>query len=63
MPGTRPLINLACLLGLAVCKEVLVRRGVFGSTAIRVPGSVRLDAEDRRELEQVLADLQPLLRV
>lgn len=57
-----PLINLACLLGLAVCKEVLARRGVFGSTATRVPG-VRLDAEDRRELDQVLADLQPLLRV
>lgn len=57
-----PLINLACLLGLAVCKEVLARRGVFGSTATRVPG-VRLDAEDHRELDQVLADLQPLLRV
>lgn len=57
-----PLINLTCLLGLAVCKEVLARRGVFGSTATRVPG-VRLDAEDRRELDQVLADLQLLLRV
>ena len=58
-----PLINLTCLLGLAVCKEVLVRRGVFGSTATRVPGSVRLDAEDRRELDQILLGLQPLLRV
>lgn len=58
-----PLINLICLLGLAVCKEVLVRRGVFGSTATRVPGSVRLDAEDRRELDQILLGLQPLLRV
>lgn len=57
-----PLINLACLLGLAVCKEVLVRRGVFASTANRVPG-VRLDADDHRELDRVLADLQPLLRV
>ena len=58
-----PLINLTCLLGLAVCKEVLVRRGVFASTANRVPGSAPLDAEDRRELDQILGGLQPLLRV
>ena len=58
-----PLINLLGLLGLAACKEVLVRRGVFSSTATRIPGSIRLDDEDRRELDAVLADLQPLLRV
>ena len=58
-----PLINLLGLLGLPACKEVLVRRGVFGSTATRVPGSPRLDDEDHRELDAVLANLQPLLRV
>ncbi len=52
-----PLINLTCLLGLAVCKEVLMRRGVFASTANRVPGSAPLDAEDRRELDQILGGL------
>ena len=45
------------------CKEVLVRRGVFGSTATRVPGSVQLDDDDHRELDAILAGLQPLLRV
>lgn len=58
-----PLINLLGLLGLAACKEVLVRRGVFRSTASRIPGSTKLDAEDRHELDAILADLQPLLRV
>ena len=58
-----PLINLLGLLGLPMCKEVLVRRGVFASTATRVPGSVQLDDEDHRELDAILAGLQPLLRV
>ena len=55
-----PLINLILILGLPLCKEVLVRRGVFTSAAMRTPGSGRLDDGDRRELDAVLADLQPL---
>ncbi len=58
-----PLINLICLLGLRVCKEVLVMRGVFESAAMRTPGTMSLDAEDRRELEIIIEDLKPLYRV
>ena len=58
-----PLINLICLLGLRVCKEVLVMRGVFESTAMRIPGTMSLDDEDRRELEIIIEDLKPLYRV
>jgi 4-hydroxy-tetrahydrodipicolinate synthase len=69
-PGARrlfnlllPLINLIQLLGLRVCKELLVRRGVFATSALRMPGAPRLDAEDRRELEQILAAIEPHLRI
>ena len=58
-----PLINLIGLLGLRVCKEVLVRRGVFASAALRMPGAMTLDAEDERELEIILEGLRPLFRV
>ena len=58
-----PLINLICLLGLRVCKEVLVARGVLESAAMRTPGTMSLDAEDRRELEIIIEDLKPLYRV
>jgi len=58
-----PLINLICLLGLRVCKEVLVRRGVFESTRMCMPGTMSLDDEDRRELEILMDDLKPLYRV
>lgn len=58
-----PLINLVLILGLPLCKEVLVRRGVFPSAAMRTPGSGCLDEGDHRELDAVLADLQPLFRV
>ncbi|MFH1571069.1 MAG: dihydrodipicolinate synthase family protein, partial [Gemmatimonadota bacterium] len=58
-----PMINLILILGLPLCKEILVRRGVFTSAAMRTPGSGRLDDGDRRELDAILADLQPLFRV
>ncbi len=57
-----PLINLIMLLGLQVCKEVLVQRGVLRTAGMRTPGCVALDEDDRRELEAVLADLRPLFR-
>ena len=58
-----PLINLTLLLGLRVCKEVLVRRGVFENSAMRTPGTTGLDAEDKRELDAILDGLAPLFRV
>ena len=58
-----PLINLITLLGLCVCKEVLIMRGVFESAVMRIPESLSLDAEDRRELEIIIEDLKPLFRV
>jgi dihydrodipicolinate synthase/N-acetylneuraminate lyase len=58
-----PLINLLLLLGLPVCKEVLVRRGVIRTAGMRTPGSLVLDADDHRELSIILDDLRPLFRV
>ncbi|MEE2656923.1 MAG: dihydrodipicolinate synthase family protein [Candidatus Latescibacterota bacterium] len=58
-----PLINLILLLGVPVGKTVLKRRGIFSSTAMRILGSPRLDAQDERELDQILEDLQPLFTV
>jgi len=58
-----PHINLLLLLGLKVCKEVLVRRGVIASAAMRMPGAQSLDPEDEWELDQILQDLQPLFRI
>lgn len=58
-----PLINLISLLGLRVCKEVLVMRGVFESAAMRMPGALSLDTEDKRELDAIIEDLRPLFRV
>jgi dihydrodipicolinate synthase/N-acetylneuraminate lyase len=58
-----PLINLLLLLGLPVCKEVLVRRGVIRTAGMRTPGSLVLDADDQRELSIILDDLRPLFRV
>jgi 4-hydroxy-tetrahydrodipicolinate synthase len=58
-----PLINLLLLLGLPVCKEVLLRRGVFRTASMRTPGSTALDAHDQQELTLILDDLRPLFRV
>lgn len=58
-----PQINLINLLGLRVCKEILVRRGVLRGTAMRSPGATSLDDEDERELEVIMEGLRPLFRV
>ncbi len=57
-----PLINFILIMGLPVCKEVLVRRGVFKSAAMRTPGTLGLDAEDHRELDVILEGVRPLFR-
>lgn len=56
-----PLINLILLLGLRVCKEVLVRRGIIATATMRLPGATVLDAQDQEELTSILEDLHPFL--
>ena len=58
-----PLINLISILGLNVCKEVLIMRGIFESAEMRMPGIVSLDEEDRRELEIIINNLKPFFRI
>lgn len=57
-----PEINLAGMLGMRVCKQVLVRRGVIASDLMRQPGCPELDDEDQRELDIILKELEPLYR-
>jgi 4-hydroxy-tetrahydrodipicolinate synthase len=57
-----PLINLILLMGLPVCKALLMRRGIFTSAAMRTPGTDKLDAGDERELDMILEDLRPFFR-
>jgi len=58
-----PLINQLMLLGLRVSKAVLVRRGVFETTQMRMTGALDLDADDERELDAILDDLRPYFRI
>lgn len=65
-PGARtlfnqllPLINYERLYGIAVYKEVLLRRGVIATNLSRVPGAF-LDEEDRQELNAILKDIEGL---
>jgi hypothetical protein len=45
-----------------IYKEVLLRRGVIASAKTRVPGAGSLDAENHRELDLLLRDIEPMLR-
>jgi 4-hydroxy-tetrahydrodipicolinate synthase len=56
-----PLLNYEAMYSFTIYKEVLVRRGVIASARTRVPGAGRLDAENGRELDLLLRDLEPLL--
>ncbi len=58
-----PLINLTLLMGLPLCKTLLMRRGIFSSAAMRTPGTGLLDAGDERELDMILEDLRPFFTV
>lgn len=55
----RPFLHLLSLVGLRLCKEVLVRRGVIATATMRVPGSTAMDAHDEAELDRILHDLGP----
>jgi dihydrodipicolinate synthase/N-acetylneuraminate lyase len=56
-----PLLTYEAMYSFTVYKEVLVRRGIIASARTRVPGAGRLDAENHRELDLLLRDLEPLL--
>lgn len=56
-----PLLNYEAMYSFTIYKEVLVRRGIIASARTRVPGSGHLDAENHRELDLLLRDLEPLL--
>ncbi|NJM09238.1 dihydrodipicolinate synthase family protein [Candidatus Gracilibacteria bacterium] len=58
-----PLLNYEAMYSFTVYKEILVRRGVISSARTRVPGAGLLDAENQREIDLLLRDLEPLLRV
>ncbi|TDF94831.1 dihydrodipicolinate synthase family protein [Paenibacillus piri] len=58
-----PLLNMEFMYGVSIYKEVLRRRGIIGSTYMRNAGHFPLDAFDRKELDAILRDLQPLFRV
>lgn len=55
-----PLINMTLSLRMPLVKEVLLRRGIIRTAAMRMPGTHPLDDEDRRELDMVLAGIERL---
>ncbi len=57
-----PLMNQLFMVGLVVCKEVLVRRGVFENSLMRSPGAMQMDEGDVRELDVIMENLAPLLK-
>lgn len=57
-----PLLNYEAMYSFTVYKEVLLRRGIIASARTRVPGAGQLDAENHRELDLLLRDLEPLLK-
>jgi 4-hydroxy-tetrahydrodipicolinate synthase len=56
-----PLLMFETGYGTAVYKEVLRRRGVIRCAAIRQPGGKILDRHAQQDLDDILADLAPLL--
>ena len=58
-----PFINLTFNLGLPLVKEVLMCRGLIRSSRMRQPGSIPLDAADRRELDVVMGSIEPLFTI
>ena len=54
-----PLLTMEDEYGVAIYKEVLLRRGVIASTFVRQPGIAILDSADLRELDAVLSRLRP----
>ena len=57
-----PLLNYERQYGVALYKETLHRRGVIATRVCRTPGR-ELDDHDRAELDDILADIEPLYTV
>ncbi|MGB3305931.1 MAG: dihydrodipicolinate synthase family protein [Thermomicrobiales bacterium] len=58
-----PLLNYEAMYSFTIYKEILRRRGIIASAATRVAGAGKLDAENHRELDAILARLEPLFTV
>jgi 4-hydroxy-tetrahydrodipicolinate synthase len=56
-----PLLNYEAMFSFTIYKEMLLRRGVIASAKTRVPGAGELDAENHRELDILLKEIEPLL--
>lgn len=57
-----PLLNFERMHGVAVYKQVFLRRGIFTSTASRIPGAY-LDRQDLKEFDAIWREIEPLLIV
>ena len=57
-----PLMNYERLYGIAVYKWILYRRGLIATTTCRAPAAT-LDADDLRELEIIMTDVEPMFSV
>lgn len=57
-----PLINYERQYGVALYKEVLMRRGIIDSATCRLPNAILSD-EDRTELDAILRDIEPLFTI
>jgi 4-hydroxy-tetrahydrodipicolinate synthase len=58
-----PVVNIETVFGVALVKEILRRRGIINSAAVRKPDSPSLDSFDLRELERTLDEVRPYWRV
>jgi 4-hydroxy-tetrahydrodipicolinate synthase len=56
-----PLLNFERMHGVAVYKQVFLRRGIFTSTASRIPGAY-LDQHDLQEFDAIWCEVEPLLK-
>ena len=58
-----PLLNIEFLYGSTVYKEVLRRRGIIKSAAVRSLGNKVLDDFDHGELDRIMSEIKPLFAV
>jgi 4-hydroxy-tetrahydrodipicolinate synthase len=56
-----PFLDLLSLIGLRLCKDVLVRRGVIKTATMRIPNSRKMDTYDQYELDFAMSLLEPLM--
>lgn len=56
-----PFLNLLSLVGMRLCKDVLVRRGVIKTATMRQPNARAMDEYDRYELDYAMKLLEPVL--